>query len=88
MDESDPGLEDMPTNVDFGPTANPVIGKYANRLKGKVTMVVLDADVAERFPNSEIVNEVLRSHLADASQATGTLLLAPSGEVGRFEVQN
>jgi hypothetical protein len=71
MDKSDPSLDDMPTSVDFGPAANPVIGKYANRLKGKVTMVVLDADVAERFPNSEIVNEVLRSHLTDASQATG-----------------
>jgi len=48
-----------------------VIGKYAERIKGKVTMIVLDADVAERFPNSEIVNEVLRSHLADVSEASG-----------------
>ncbi len=71
MDDSDPNLDDMPTNVDFGATANPVIGKYAERIKGKVTMIVLDADVAERFPNSEIVNEVLRSHLADVSQAGG-----------------
>jgi len=70
MDESDPSLDEMPSNVDFSSTANPVIGKYANRLKGKVTMIVLDADVAERFPNSEMVNEVLRSHLADSSQAT------------------
>lgn len=37
-----------------------VRGKYVERLKGGVKVVVLDADVAEAFPTSEAVNEALR----------------------------
>ena len=34
---------------------------YAARLKGRAVAVVLDPDVAEAFPTSESVNEVLRA---------------------------
>ena len=37
---------------------------YAARLKGRAVAVVLDPDVAEAFPTSESVNEVLRSVVA------------------------
>ena len=39
-------------------------GKYAKRYHQGSNVVVLDPDVAERFPNSESVNRALRS-LAD-----------------------
>ena len=37
---------------------------YAARLEGCAVAVVLDPDVAEAFPTSESVNEVLRSMVA------------------------
>ena len=38
-----------------------VRGKYAKRFHQEANIVVLDTDVAERFPNSEAVNQALRS---------------------------
>jgi len=35
-------------------------GKYAKRMRESSNVVVLDPDVAEAFPNSQIVNETLR----------------------------
>lgn len=57
--ENDPDLDDMPTNVDFSDAAKPVVGKYAERLRGDVRLVRLDPDVARRFPTSEAVNAAL-----------------------------
>ena len=42
---------------DFGPM---VRGKYAQRMKDTSNIIVLDPDVAEAFPNAEIVNQTLR----------------------------
>ena len=39
-------------------------GKYAKKYHQGSNIVVLDPDVAQRFPNSEAVNQALRS-LAD-----------------------
>ncbi len=36
-------------------------GKYAKKYHQGSNIVVLDPDVAERFPNSEAVNQALRS---------------------------
>ena len=38
-----------------------VRGKYAKKYHQGSNIVVLDPDVAERFPNSEAVNQALRS---------------------------
>lgn len=39
-------------------------GKYAKRYHQGSNIVVLDADLSERFPNSESVNQALRSLVA------------------------
>ena len=38
-----------------------VVGKYAKEYAEGTNIVVLDPDVAEVFPNSEAVNQVLRA---------------------------
>ena len=50
--------EDMLGEYDF---SKGVRGKYAKRYHQGSNIVVLDPDVAERFPNSEAVNQALRS---------------------------
>ena len=53
--------EEMLEEYDF---SKGVRGKYARQYHQDCNVVVLDPDVAERFPNSESVNRALRS-LAD-----------------------
>ncbi len=53
--------DEMAPEYDF---SGGVRGKYAKRYHQGSNIVVLDPDVAERFPNSEAVNQALRS-LAD-----------------------
>ncbi len=50
--------DDMAPEYDF---SGGVRGKYAKRYHQGSNIVVLDPDVAERFPNSEAVNRALRS---------------------------
>jgi len=57
--ESD--TDDMLAEYDF---SGGVRGKYAKRYHQGSNIIVLEPDVAERFPNSEAVNRALRS-LAD-----------------------
>jgi len=45
-------------------------GKYAKKYHQGSNIVVLDPDVAQRFPNSEAVNQALRS-LADIQDRKG-----------------
>jgi hypothetical protein len=45
-------------------------GKYAKKYHQGSNIVVLDPDVAKRFPNSEAVNQALRS-LADIQDRKG-----------------
>ena len=66
MTDRDPNPKEMPTQVDFSDAVNPAVGKYADRLKGEVRMVVLDQDVAARFPDSAAVNDALRTYLSNA----------------------
>lgn len=50
--------DDMLPEYDF---TEAEVGKYAERYARAFRTVRLDADVAEVFPNSESVNEVLRA---------------------------
>jgi len=45
--------------------------KYAKRFHQASNVVVLDPDVAERFPNSEAVNQALRSLAAIQDRKRG-----------------
>jgi hypothetical protein len=40
-------------------------GKYSKRFAEGSNVVVLEPDVAERFPNSEAVNQALRKLISD-----------------------
>ena len=71
MTDREPNLDEMPTEVDFSDDANPVIGKYADHFQGEVRMVVLDEDLAARFPDSAAVNDALRSYLANTPTQAG-----------------
>lgn len=51
---------------DFGQM---VRGKYAEQMKESSNIVVLDPDVAEAFPNSQIVNDTLR-HLLELAKSS------------------
>lgn len=42
---------------DFGTM---VRGKYAQRMQETTNIVVLDPDIAEAFPNAQVVNQTLR----------------------------
>ena len=53
--------DQMRPEYDFEDMKGGVRGKYAKAFEGKITTVLLDADVAEIFPDSESVNEALRT---------------------------
>jgi len=55
-----PDNDDMRPEYDF---SKGVRGKYAKRFAGGTNVVVLSPDVAAAFPDSESVNEALRSLL-------------------------
>ena len=63
-DEED---DDILPEYDF---TNAVRGKYYERYQEGTNVVLLEPDVAAAFPNSEAVNEALRSLLRIALQAT------------------
>ena len=48
-----------------------VRNKYAERYRAGTNLVLLEPDVAERFPDSDAVNRALRSLLDDKAQAGG-----------------
>ena len=48
-----------------------VRGKYAARYAAGTNIVVLDPDVAQSFPDSRSVNEVLRALIKVAQRTTG-----------------
>lgn len=59
--ESKREAPDMRPHYDF---SGGVRGKYAGRFSGGCTVVVLDPDVAEVFPDATSVNETLRELIA------------------------
>ncbi len=46
-------------------------GKYVDRLKGGSNVVVLEPDLAKRFPSDQAVNEALRELLRRRSEEKG-----------------
>lgn len=56
--KKEPEERDMLEEYDF---SKGVRGKYAKRYHQGTNIVVLDPDVASEFPNSEAVNQALRS---------------------------
>lgn len=42
-----------------------VRGKYAKRFEEGTNLILLDPDVAEKFPDSESVNRALRQYLQE-----------------------
>ena len=60
--------DDMLPEYDF---SEGVRGKYAKRFHQASNVVVLEPDVAERFPNSEAVNQALRSLAAIQDRKRG-----------------
>lgn len=58
---------------DFGPM---VRGKYAKQMREATNIVVLDPDVAEAFPNAQIVNQTLR-RLLELSRSS--VVMDPGG---------
>ena len=61
MNDTDPDPAEMPKDLDFSDAANPQIGKFSSRMQDGVRMVVLDPDIASRFPDAAAVNAALRS---------------------------
>ena len=51
-------VSDMRSEYDF---SKGVRGKYAKKYHQSSNVVILEPDVAARFPNSEAVNQALRS---------------------------
>lgn len=70
MRETDREQEDldMRPHYDF---SGGVRGKYARRFAGKCSVVVLDPDVAEVFPDAAAVNETLRELIATRGSKSG-----------------
>jgi hypothetical protein len=62
-----PDRDEMLPEYDF---SHAVRNKYAERYRAGTNLVLLEPDVAERFPDSESVNRALRS-LLDDTQAGG-----------------
>jgi hypothetical protein len=61
--------DDIRPDYDF---SNAVRGKYFERYQAGTNIVLLDSDVAAAFPDSDAVNEALRSLLRIAQRATGS----------------
>lgn len=53
--------DEMEEEYDFAALSEGIRGKYSEAFKGTATTVLLDADVAKVFPDSESVNQALRT---------------------------
>ena len=82
--------DDLRPEYDLSKLTGGVRGKYYKRATAGTTLVLLEPDVAEAFPNGEAVNKALRALLRVArahigpSQATATVPnkpLQPSSRV-------
>ena len=60
--------DDMLPEYDF---SGGVRGKYYERYRQGTNLVLLEADVAEAFPDSEAVNAALREYLSEHPKPAG-----------------
>ncbi len=68
------GNDDMRPEYDF---SGAVRGRYYERFRQSSNVVLLDPDVSEAFPNSESVNQALRS-LVSAARKGRRVMRRPS----------
>lgn len=54
-------VDDLRKEYDFSSMKGGVRGKYAGAFENTTVTVLLDSDVAKVFPNSQAVNEALRT---------------------------
>lgn len=59
--------DEMREEYDLSSLGKPVKGKYADRYKRGTNVVVIDADLSDKFPNAESVNRALRKLVNEAS---------------------
>jgi hypothetical protein len=67
-DSKTPDSDDMRPEYDF---SNAVQGKYADRFAQGTNLVRIQPDVAKEFPDSQSVNEALRSLLRSRKDKPG-----------------
>ncbi len=67
-DSKKPDPDEMRPHYDF---SNAVQGKYADRFAQGTNLVRIQADVAKEFPDSQSVNEALRSLLKSRKDKSG-----------------
>ncbi len=65
---SKPAPPEMRAHYDF---SSGVRGKYASRFSDPCTVVVLDPDVAEAFPDATAVNKTLRELIGTRGSKAG-----------------
>ena len=73
---------DMRAEYDFASMAGGVRGKYAERYRAGVNLVLLEPEVAKAFPTADAVNEALRAAMR-AAKASRRNHLAPSKQSQR-----
>ena len=61
---------DIRAEYDFASMSGGVRGKYAERYKAGVNLVLLEPEVAEAFPTAAAVNEALRTLMRGAKTLT------------------
>ncbi len=68
MKTADSLHDDMPDEIDFSGAER---GRYAGRIAPDATVILLDSDVMEVFPDSEAVNAELRMVMRAGMLAAG-----------------
>jgi hypothetical protein len=71
MKKENPADNDMRDEYDFSSMGGGVRGKYAERLRQKSNIVILEPEIAEAFPTGGAVNAALRGML-DTARAVRT----------------
>ncbi len=61
---------DLRAEYDFASMTGGVRGKYAERYKAGVNLVLLEPEVAKAFPTAAAVNEALRAAMRGSKMAT------------------
>ena len=73
---------DLRAEYDFSTMAGGVRGKYVERYRAGVNLVLLEPEVAEAFPTDEAVNEALRTVMR-AAKASRRQLVLPNKQMQR-----
>ena len=74
--------DDLRPEYDFSKLGAAVRGKYFERAKAGSNLVLIEPELAERFPTQEAVNEALRKLVEVAEATTKRAKKAPRGGAG------